>query len=462
MSPRETKYAQAADGVHIAYQAFGIGAYDILFVPGQISHLDLMWPYPPQARWLDRLAHLGRVILMDRRGVGLSDRLSPDDLPPAEVLAEDLGVVLEAVGATKPILFGFAEGGQICALFTAMHPERVKALITYAMWTYVRDEDRPAWDQWIEWATPRWGSAEHAMSDTREVFPSKATDEGYVAMVGAVDRAGLSPGAVRPLFEVSLELDVRGVLPTITVPTLVMHREQDSSQPVELMQQAAQLVPGAKHIELPGIDHWYTADPQEPMFDAIGSFIESLGGVKQTSTRRLATVLFTDIVGSTQRSAELGDLAWKQTLEDHHRMLRASIEDHGGREISTAGDGFFATFDGPAAAARCAIEAAHDVRALGLEIRAGVHTGEVETIDAEIGGLGVTIGARIGALAGASEVLASSTVKDLAAGSGLKFEDAGEHELKGVPDRWRLYRVANPDAGSQRSGTCHQSLARPG
>ena len=208
------------------------------------------------------------------------------------------------------------------------------------------------------------------------------------------------------------------------------------------MQDAARLIPGAQHVELPGTDHWYTAEPQEPMLDAIESYIETLGGAKRTSTRRLATVLFTDIVGSTQRSAELGDLAWKQPLEDHHRILRTALEHHGGREISTAGDGFFATFDGPAAAARCAIQAVHDVRTLDLEIRAGVHTGEVETIDAEIGGLGVTIGARIGALAGPSEVLASSTVKDLTAGSGLSFEDAGEHELKGVPDHWRLYRVS--------------------
>jgi len=439
----ETKYAQAADGVHIAYQAFGIGAYDILFVPGQISHLDLAWREPLYVRWIERLAHLGRVIQIDRRGVGLSDRLSPQDLPPAEVLAEDLGVVLEATGATKPILFGFAEGGQICSLFAAMHPKRIEALVTYGMWTHVRDEDRPEWERWIDWASPRWGASEHSISDVREVFPSKAGDEAYVAFVGEMARASLSPGAVRPLFEMSLALDVRGVLPTITVPTLVMHREHDSAQPVELMQDAARLIPGAQHIELPGIDHWYTAEPQEPMFDAIESFIETLGGAKRISTRRLATVLFTDIVGSTQRSAELGDLAWKQTLEDHHRILRAALEHHGGREISTAGDGFFATFDGPAAAARCAIQAAHDVRTLDLEIRAGVHTGEVETIDAEIGGLGVTIGARIGALAGPSEVLASSTVKDLTAGSGVSFEDAGEHELKGVPGRWRLYRVAN-------------------
>jgi class 3 adenylate cyclase len=439
--PAETRYAQADDGVHIAYQAFGVGAYDILFVPGQISHLDLTWRDPGSVRWINRLAQLGRVIRIDRRGTGLSDRLSPDDLPPAEVLAEDLGVVLAAVGATKPILFGFAEGGQICSLFAAMHPERIQALMTYAMWTHVRDEDRSEWERWIDWASSRWGSAEHSLSDAREVFPSMAGDEAYVARLGENNRASLSPGAVRPLFEVSLGLDVRGVLPAITVPTLVMHREQDSTQAVELMQEAAALIPDAQHVELPGVDHWYTAEPQEPMFEAIESFIETLGGAKRTSTRRLATVLFTDIVGSTQRSAELGDLAWKQTLESCRRILRAAFQHHGGREISTAGDGFFATFDGPAAAARCAIQASHDVRTLDLEIRAGVHTGEVETIDAEIGGLGVTIGARIGALAGPSEVLASSTVKDLTAGSGLSFEDAGEHELKGVPDHWRLYRV---------------------
>ena len=443
MIQAEAKYARADDGVHIAYRAFGVGAHDILFVPGQISHLDLTWRESAHVRWLDHLAQLGRVILIDRRGIGLSDRLSPDDLPPAEVLAEDLGVVLEAVGATKPILFGFAEGGQICSLFAAMHPERIRALMTYAMWTHIRDQDRSEWERWIEWASPRWGSAEHAISDTREVFPSMAGDEAYVAMVGENQRSSLSPGAVRPLFEVSLELDVRAILPTITVPTLVMHCEHDSAQPVELMQEAAELIPGARHVELPGFDHWFTAEPQEPMFDAIGSFIETLGGARPTSTRRLATVLFTDIVGSTQRSAELGDRAWKQTLEAHHRILRAALDRHGGREISTAGDGFFATFDGPAAAARCAIEAVRDVRTLDLEIRAGVHTGEVETIDAEIGGLGVTIGARIGALAGSSEVIASSTVKDLAAGSGLAFEDRGEHELKGVPDRWHLYRVTS-------------------
>ena len=440
----ETRYAKTVDGVHIAYQALGMGAYDILFVPGQISHLDLLWLDPEHAGWMRRLAQIGRVIAIDRRGVGLSDRLSPGDLPPAEVLAEDLGVVLDSAGASRPVVFGFAEGGQISTLFTAMHPERVAGLITYAMWTHVRDEDRSGWEHYLQWAPPRWGSPEVAVNDVREMYPSRSGDAAYVAWVGQIQRAGLSPGAVRPLFELSLALDVRDVLPTITVPTLVMHRGLDSSgQPLELMRDAATLIPGAQHAELPGTDHWVTAEPQGPMFDAIEAFLDGLGAVTHTPTRRLATVLFTDIVESTRRSAQLGDVAWKQMLEDHHRILRANIDRHGGREISTAGDGFFATFDGPAAAARSAIDASREVRSLGLEIRAGVHTGEVEMIDAEIGGIGVTIGARISAMAGPSEVLASSTVKDLAAGSGLTFEDAGEHELKGVPDGWHLYRVAS-------------------
>ena len=253
----------------------------------------------------------------------------------------------------------------------------------------------------------------------------------------------MSPGAVKPLFEVSLALDVRGVLPTITVPSLVMHREHDSAQPVELMQDAARLIPGAQHIELPGIDHWYTAEPQEPMFDAIESFIDTLGGAKRTSTRRLATVLFTDIVGSTERAASLGDAAWNDLVEGHHARVRTQLGLFRGTEVDTAGDGFLATFDGPARAVHCAQAIASSVRELGLEIRAGVHTGEIELSDGHVRGIAVHIGARVMSLARPSEVVVSSTVKDLVAGSGLDFEDAGEHELKGVPDTWHLYRVVN-------------------
>ncbi|HVQ88061.1 MAG TPA: alpha/beta fold hydrolase [Actinomycetes bacterium] len=437
----ETKYAVAADGVHIAYQAFGVGRYDIVFVPGQISHLDLQWELPENARWLRQLAQLGRVVIMDRRGVGLSDRLSPADLPPAEVLAEDLGVVMDAAGATRPLLFGYAEGGQISSLFAALHPERISALIVYATWTHVSDEDKKEWEHYIDWATSRWGATEVAVFDVRDMVPSWADDPSMVDWVGRVQRSALSPGAISPLLRLSISLDVRSVLPTIGVPTLVMHRERDSSVDVETLADVAALIPDAQHVVLPGSDHWIYAEPQEPMFEAIGPFIDGLTGVHRQPARRLATVLFTDIVGSTERSAELGDTAWKETLQAHREIVRESLARWGGREISTAGDGFFATFDGPAAACRCALDIMSDLGATGLQIRAGVHTGEVETIDGEIGGLGVTIGARIGALPNASELFVSSTVKDLTAGSGLIFDDVGEHALKGVPDRWRLYRV---------------------
>jgi class 3 adenylate cyclase/pimeloyl-ACP methyl ester carboxylesterase len=439
----ETQYAKAPDGVHIAYQVHGVGRQDILFIPGQITHLELQWDDPVFARWQRRLAELGRFAIIDRRGVGLSDRLSPDDLPPAEVLAGDLGVVMEAAELDRPILFGFAEGGQIATLFAAQHPERIEGLILYATWPYVREEDRAAWRRYIASADTTWGSLAGAMRDTREVEPSRAGDLSYVAWVAKIQRTALSPGAVGPLFETGLSLDVRDVLPTVRVPTLVMHRERDSAADVDLLASVATAIPGARHVVLPGEDHWFSAEPQEPMFDAISAFLAELGGHRAAPTRKLATVLFTDIVNSTQRSAELGDAEWKALLERHHTAIRAQLVRYGGREISTAGDGFFATFDGPAAAARCALDAIADVRGLGLHIRAGVHTGEVETIDGEIGGLGVTIGARVGALARTDEVLASSTVRDLAAGSGLEFDDAGEHELKGVPDRWRLYRVAS-------------------
>jgi pimeloyl-ACP methyl ester carboxylesterase len=441
MNERETRYARAADGTHIAYQVLGVGRRDILFVPGQITHLEVQWEDHEFVRWLHGLGTLGRVVTIDRRGVGLSDRLSPSDLPSAEVLAEDLGVVMDAAGLERPTLFGFAEGGQIASLFAALHPDRVEALVLYAMWPYVREEDRRAWHRYVERADTGWGSTAFAVADTREVQPSRASDPAYVEWVAKIQRFALSPGAVRPLFETGLSLDVRGVLPTIGVPTLVLHRERDSAADVELLASVAEQIPGAEHVVLPGEDHWVTGEPQSAMFDAIGGFLERLDGHRAGPSRRLQTVLFTDIVGSTATAAELGDAAWRDMLQSHHAAIRAALQRHGGREISTAGDGFFAAFDGPAAACRSALDGFIALRDVGLQIRAGVHTGEVETIDGEIGGMAVTIGARIGALAGASELLASSTVRDLTAGSGLTFEDAGEHELKGVPDRWRVYRV---------------------
>jgi class 3 adenylate cyclase/pimeloyl-ACP methyl ester carboxylesterase len=437
----DTHYATASDGVRIAYQTFGVGRYDLLFVPGQLSHLDLQWEEPLYARWLARLGQLGRVVIMDRRGVGLSDRLSPRDLPPAEVLAEDLGAVLEGAGASQPVLFGWAEGGQIGSLFAATHPERIAGLILYGTPTHVPEEELRTWERWLDWAPGRWGSFESAMNDLRELSPSRSGDAALADWVRRVQRSALSPSAVRPLFEISIALDVRDVLPAITVPTLVMRRERDSAQPTALLDGVAASIPDARHVVLPGTDHWIVEEPQGPMFDAIEAFLGELGGLRPEPTRRLATVLFTDIVASTERSAELGDAAWTRALERHRADVRKAFAHHGGRELGTAGDGFLASFQAPAEAARCALWIARDAEELGMPIRAGVHTGEVQLIDGEIGGLGVTIGARVAALAGASEVLVTSTVRDLTAGSGLTFIEAGEHELKGVPDRWRLYRV---------------------
>jgi class 3 adenylate cyclase len=350
---------------------------------------------------------------------------------------------MDAAGAPHPVLFGFAEGGQIAALFAAQHPDRVAGLMTYGMWPYVREDEIEAWESWIAWATERWGSLEVAIGTAREVQPSRADDLAFVEWIARLHRGSLSPGTIEPLMRTDMALDVRDVLPTISVPTMVMHRERDSSVDASFLATVADLIPEARHVVLPGVDHWISADPQAPMFDAIQAFLQEIDGHRISASRRLATVMFTDIVGSTERSAELGDTAWSRLLTEHHDRIRGALAGHGGREIATEGDGFFATFDGPAAATRCAIDAVGSIREIGLQIRAGIHTGEVETIDGEIGGLGVAIGARVAALAGPSEVLVSQTVKDLVAGSGLRFEDAGEHELKGVPDRWRLYRVVD-------------------
>jgi len=449
----EPRWVRTDDGVDIAYQAFGSGMLDVVFLTGLSSNLDMMWTDPGYDRFLRRLSTLGRVIAIDRRGTGLSERLSPEDLPPIEVVAEDTGAVLDTLDSSEAVLIGFDDaGGQLAALFAAAHPDRVRGLVLIgSRATPLADDDAPwgddpqEWERWFVWMRQHWGSRESALHDIRQFAPTRAADEAYVRWVALIQRNSHSPAACEAIYRIAVLTDVRDILPAISVPTLILHRTNDSQISIEAGRYLQGAIPGARLVELPGIDHGIFEGPQEEVFEALGGFLNelSIGGARPSIPRRLATILFTDIVGSTARSAELGDDAWKQVLESHHRVLREAIERHGGREISTAGDGFFATFDGPAAGARCAIEATANVRALGLEIRAGVHTGEVETIDAEIGGIGVTIGARIGALAGPSEVLVSSTVKDLTAGSGLRFEDAGEHDLKGVPERWRLYRVVD-------------------
>jgi class 3 adenylate cyclase/pimeloyl-ACP methyl ester carboxylesterase len=444
----EVRFAKASDGVSIAYQVFGRGRLDLAYVPGQVSHLDVNWELPSYAEFLRTLGGLARVIMLDRRGMGLSDRLSPGDAPPAEVLADDLGVVLEAALSSKnTVLFGADEGGQICSLYAAAHPERVRGLILYGMTPNgattdgATPEELANWEEWLASVPPRWGSREAGLFDVRDMIPTAADDDDVVAWAAKLQRSAQSPGAIEPLVRIVMALDVRDVLPSIAVPTLVLHRTDDTAVPIEAARAVGAAIPGARLEELPGEDHLPFAGPWEAVTDAIAGFLGALRGGPSTPTRRLATVVFTDIVGSTERAAELGDGPWRELLARHDALARAQIEDGGGTYVKSTGDGLMATFDGPARAIRCVQALAEMLRPLSLTIRAGIHTGEVEVAGGDITGVGVHIAARVAALAAGDEVLVSSTVKDLTAGSGLSFEDAGEHELKGVPDRWRLYRV---------------------
>ena len=449
MTTPEVRYARASDGVSIAYQVFGRGRLDLVYVPGQVSHLDVNWELPSYADFLRTLGGLARVIVLDRRGIGLSDRLSPGEFPPAEVLAEDLGVVLQSALSRNTVLFGADEGGQICSLYAAAHPERVRGLILYGMTPNgaatqgATAEDLAGWEEWLAWMPSRWGSHESGLLDTREMSPTHADDDNALEWAAKLQRNALHPSAIEPLFRISMALDVRDVLPSIAVPTVMLHRRDDAVVPIETARAVAAAIPDARLEELPGEDHLAYLGSWEAITDAVATFLGELTGGPSAPTRRLATVVFTDIVGSTERAAELGDGPWRELLARHDEIARAQIEDGGGTYVKSTGDGLMATFDGPARAVRCMQTFAETLRPLGLTIRAGVHTGEVELAGGDIAGVGVHIAARVAALAAGDEVLVSSTVKDLTAGSGLTFEDTGEHELKGVPDPWHLYRVVN-------------------
>lgn len=440
-------YAQASDGASIAYQAFGAGRYDLIHMSGNITHLDLMWESAQEVAWLQRLAGLGRVIMLDRRGIGLSDRFTPGEAPPVEVLVEDLGAVMDAAGVTRPILFGSQTSAQLACLYAASHPDRIRGLATYAMWSHLAGAHRQDWQTYLEWTLSHFGSIEAALNEVRDVQPSRAGDADHLDWMARLHRSAWSPGSFRPMVEVQMALDIRDVLPTVSVPTLAMYRPGDSSIPAEVLRSSAALIPGATVVELPGTDHECSAGPISPVIDALEGFIAGLDGEQLLSRRRLATVLFTDVVGATERAAAIGDAAWRDLIEAHHAVVRRELTRFSGTEVDTAGDGFFATFEGPARAVHCARAIGDRVRDLGVEIRAGVHTGEIEAVNGKVGGIAVHIGARIAALAGPSEVLVSSTVKDLTAGSGLVFEDAGEHDLKGVPGSWRLYRADSSGRG---------------
>jgi pimeloyl-ACP methyl ester carboxylesterase len=442
MGPPDTRYARSGD-VNIAYQVVGEGPPDLVYVPGWISNVDLNWEEPGYARFLGRLASFARLIVFDKRGTGLSDRVPVDQLPTLEQRMDDVRGVMDATGSERATLLGVSEGGPMCALFAATYPDRTANLIMYG--TYARRSPGPGYP----WGRPQ---EEHVarLQEIEEGWggpvwlepraPSVMEDERFVNWWATYLRQSASPQAVLALTQMNYEVDVREVLPTIRVPTLVVHRTGDRIMHTEEARYLADRIAGARLVLLPGDDHLPWVADQDAILDEIEEFVTGVRPVHQPD-RVLATVLFTDVVGSTERAAQLGDRRWRQLLQEHHAVVRRELDRYRGREIDTAGDGFLATFDGPARAIHCARAICDALRPLGLEIRAGVHTGEVELMDSNVGGIAVHIAARVMAAAGQGEVMVSSTVKDLVAGSGIGFEDRGEHALKGVPGEWHLFAV---------------------
>ena len=437
----ETRYARTGDW-HVAYQVIGEGPLDLVMVPGWVSHLELEWENAYPTRFFRRLASFSRLIRFDKLGTGVSDRVAA--LPPLEERMDEMRAVMDAVGSERAALFGFSEGGTMAAMFAATYPERTLGLIllgTFArrIWApdYPWGKTLADWDAGTRWSIENWGQGRAVPFGS----PSLAGDPDYVKWRGRLERSAASPGTVQGLMRMIAEIDGRHVLPTIRVPTLVLHRIGDMTVEVGNGRYLGENIPAAKYVELPGNDHQPWSGDYGAICDEMQSFLT--GARSQPETERvLATVLFTDIVGSTERAAEIGDRAWRELLDQHHFLVRQQLERHRGREIDTAGDGFFAAFDGPARAVRCAQAIAGSVRSLGLRVRAGVHTGECEVMGRTLGGIAVHIGARVAAAAEADEVLVSSTVKDLVAGSGLRFEPRGARSLKGVPGEWTLFAAA--------------------
>ena len=451
METPETRYATTSDGVHIAYQTLGEGPGDLVFVPGFVFNVEQTWEWPQMARFASRLGSFARLILFDRRGTGLSDHIVPREAQlTLEAGMDDIRAVMDHAASERAALFGFEEGFALCAMFAATYPDRVSALVALApSGLGLRDAERPwalsqqANDEYLEGVRQGWGTLTFAEQEGKDVWPDIGDDPEWFQQYATWMRRSVAPGDAVAFLEIDAKLDVLDVLQAVRTPTLVVQRTGDKAIPIDYGRYIAQQIAGAALVELPGSNHGYMAPDQDEVLDHIERFLKGLRDEEAELDRALATILFTDIVGSTDKASELGDRAWKELLETHHRTVRGLLARYRGAEVDTAGDGFFATFDGPARAVRCAQKIIEAVSALDLQIRAGLHTGECETIDGKVGGLGVVIGARVGGLAAASEVLVSSTVKDLTAGSGLTFEDRGEHELKGVPDRWHLYRVVS-------------------
>jgi class 3 adenylate cyclase len=434
----ETRYTKSGD-VHIAYQTLGDGPPDLVHVSGFTSHCEHQWEEPALAQSLQRMASFSRLIWFDKRGTGLSDPVSSDQLS-LELRMRDMNAVLDAVGSARVALLGASDGGPWCTLYAATYPDRVSHLVLYATWArFLQDTDYPfglptdAWEAVAAMATAGWGKGDVL----NVVAPSVANDPRMREWWGRWERLSCSPGTMAAIVRVAFQTDVRQVLASVRVPTLVIHRTGDPFVSVEHGRYLAEHIPGARLVELPGADHPHFIGDWRAVVDEAQEFVT---GTRSTPEyhRVLATVLFTDIVGSTDAAVSRGDSRWLELLDRHNWVVRCELDRFGGREVKTIGDGFVATFDGPARAVLCAQAIAAGVRRLGLETRAGVHTGEVELRDGDIGGVAVHIAARVSALAGPGEVLVSRTVKDLTAGSGIGFSDRGTHTLKGITEEWQL------------------------
>ena len=435
------------DGYAIAYQVIGRGRQDLVYLPGFASNVDIQWDIPIYARFLERLASFSRLIVIDRRGHGCSDRLPPGQAPTLEGITDDVLAVMEATSSAHATVFAVQEAAFAALLLAASHPRHVARLVLFgASPSWIQSSDLP--DEWSpeQWESDlrsydRISSAGEAVAGwIRDAAPSLADDEPSRRSLTSLIFNTVSPGAGATESRFLSQVDLRHVLPTIAIPTLVLRRDGDDMIPASSSRFLAEHINGATYTEVPGRDAMPWIGDQEPVLEAIEGFLGVDRSV-QASDRRLATVLFTDIVESSARATELGDAGWSRLLTLHHQAIRKELATHGGFEVDTAGDGFFVTFSGPAQAVRCALAIGDAVAGLGIEVRIGVHTGEVETIAGKPGGAAVHLGARIVAAAGPSQVLVSQTVKDLVAGSGLVFEEAGEHELKGMPGAWRLYGV---------------------
>ena len=437
----ETRYANSGD-LSIAYQVVGDGDIDIVYVPGWVSHVELQWEPSPASGLIEGLTRIGRVVTFDKRGTGLSDRSL--GVGTLEDRMDDVRAVMDAAGLERAALVGISEGGPMSILFAASHPDRVQSLVLLA--SFARPVSGPDYPHGFPPEVARaYAAGIPDLWGTGVLLSANAPDppEGLDALAAAAryERNASTPGVARAIMDANIDIDVRHVLPTITAPTLVLHCTDDPFIPVGHSRYLGEHIPGARYIELDGDFHVsWRPERYAPMLEEIEQFLTGAVGEREAD-RVLKTVLFTDIVDSTATAGRLGDARWRDVLDAHDRIVRRELERHRGAEVNTTGDGFLAAFDGPARAIRCAHAIVDAVAATGVRVRAGLHAGECEVRGTDLAGMAVHIGARVAAHAGAGEVVVSSTVRDLVAGSGLSFDDLGEHELKGVPDRWRLLRA---------------------